>query len=68
VELIVQPDDGIEALLTALKNAKETVDIIIFRFDLKPVEKAIHCSDCGGTKKPETYKRGEYCPCCVHHD
>jgi len=41
VELIVQPEDGIEALLTALKNAEKTVDIIIFRFDLKSVEKAI---------------------------
>jgi len=41
VELIVQPEDGIEALLTALKNAEKTIDIIIFRFDLKSVEKAI---------------------------
>ena len=41
MELIVQPEDGIEALLTALKNAEKTVDIIIFRFDLKSVEKAI---------------------------
>ena len=48
MELIVQPDDGIEALLTALKNAKETVDIIIFRFDLKPVEKAIEAAVARG--------------------
>ena len=48
MELIVQPDDGIEALLTALKNAKETVDIIIFRFDLKPVEKALEAAVARG--------------------
>jgi len=44
VELIVQPDDGIEKLLTAVKSAKETLDIIIFRFDLKPLEKAIEAA------------------------
>jgi len=48
VELIVQPEDGIEALLTALKNAEKTVDIIIFRFDLKPVEKAIEAAVARG--------------------
>jgi phosphatidylserine/phosphatidylglycerophosphate/cardiolipin synthase-like enzyme len=44
VELIVQPDHAIEPLLTAIKNAKQTLDIIIFRFDLKPVEKAIEAA------------------------
>ena len=44
MELIVQPDDGLEPLLKALENAKETVDIIIFRFDLKPVEKALEAA------------------------
>jgi phosphatidylserine/phosphatidylglycerophosphate/cardiolipin synthase-like enzyme len=44
VELIVQPDDGIQPLLTAVKNAKESLDIIIFRFDLKPLEKAIEAA------------------------
>jgi len=41
VELIVQPDDGIEPILKAIKRASKSLDIIIFRFDLKPVEKAI---------------------------
>lgn len=44
MEFIVQPDDGIEPVLTAIENAKETLDIIIFRFDLKPVEKAIEAA------------------------
>ena len=48
MELIVQPEDGIESLLTALKTAEKTVDIIIFRFDLKPVEKAIEAAVARG--------------------
>jgi len=41
VELIVQPGDGTKPILTAIDGAQETVDIVIFRFDLKSVEKAL---------------------------
>jgi phosphatidylserine/phosphatidylglycerophosphate/cardiolipin synthase-like enzyme len=41
VELIVQPVDGAKPILAAIERARETLDIVIFRFDLKPVEKAI---------------------------
>jgi phosphatidylserine/phosphatidylglycerophosphate/cardiolipin synthase-like enzyme len=41
VELIVQPDHGIKAVLASVEAAKETLDLIVFRFDLKPLEKAI---------------------------
>jgi cardiolipin synthase A/B len=41
VELIVQPDDGVEPILKAIKEAEKTLDLIIFRFDLKAVEKAV---------------------------
>jgi len=41
VELIVQPADGIKPLIAAVEGAKKTIDLIIFRFDLKPLEKAI---------------------------
>ncbi len=40
MDLIVQPDDGLEPLLEAIKSAKKSLDIAIFRFDLKNVEKA----------------------------
>jgi phosphatidylserine/phosphatidylglycerophosphate/cardiolipin synthase-like enzyme len=40
VELIVLPDDGIDPLLTAIKGAKKTLDFIIFRLNLKAIEKA----------------------------
>jgi phosphatidylserine/phosphatidylglycerophosphate/cardiolipin synthase-like enzyme len=41
VELIVQPADGIKPLLAAIEAAEKTLDLFIFRFDLKPVEKAV---------------------------
>jgi phosphatidylserine/phosphatidylglycerophosphate/cardiolipin synthase-like enzyme len=44
VDLIVQPADGINAVVKAVEDAKKTVDIIIFRFDLKPLEKAIEAA------------------------
>jgi cardiolipin synthase len=41
VELIVQPDDGIRPVLEVIENAQKSVDVMIFRFDLKPMEKAL---------------------------
>jgi cardiolipin synthase A/B len=41
VELIVQPAGGTKPILTAIERSKSTVDIVIFRFDLKSVEKAL---------------------------
>ena len=40
MDLIVQPDDGVEPLLEAIKSARKSLDLAIFRFDLKEVEKA----------------------------
>jgi cardiolipin synthase len=41
MDLIVQPADGLKPLLMAIGSAEKTLDLIIFRFDLKEVEKAI---------------------------
>jgi cardiolipin synthase len=41
VKLIIQPDNGLTPLLQALKRAKKTIDIVIFRFDRPEIEKAI---------------------------
>jgi len=38
VKLLVQPDDGVAPLVAALKSAKKTIDIVIFRFDRKEIE------------------------------
>jgi phosphatidylserine/phosphatidylglycerophosphate/cardiolipin synthase-like enzyme len=44
VELIVQPSDGAKPLLATLESAKKSIDIMIFRFDLKPMEKALEAA------------------------
>ena len=44
MELIVQPNDGIKRVLAAVEGAKKAVDIIIFRFDLKRLEKALNAA------------------------
>jgi len=41
VRLITQPDEGIAPLLSAIKRAKRTLDIVIFRVDLREVEDAL---------------------------
>jgi phosphatidylserine/phosphatidylglycerophosphate/cardiolipin synthase-like enzyme len=41
VKLIIQPDDGVIPIVRAIKNAKKTLDIVIFRFDRVEVEKAL---------------------------
>ena len=41
MELIVQPDDGIDPLVEAVKSAERRVDILIFRFDKPSLEKAL---------------------------
>ena len=35
MKLIIEPDDGVSPILSAIKNAKKSVDIAIFRFDRK---------------------------------
>ena len=44
MELIVQPHDGMDVLVKAVTGAQKSVDLIIFRFDLKPLEKAIEAA------------------------
>ena len=44
MDLIIQPADGVKALVTAVEAAKKSIDIIIFRFDLKPLEKVLEAA------------------------
>ena len=44
MELIVQPADGVQPILSAVEKSRKTLDLIIFRFDLKPLEKAIEAA------------------------
>lgn len=41
MDLIVQPVDGIAPLLSAMNGAQKSIDVIIFRLDLKEVEQAL---------------------------
>lgn len=41
MELIVQPTDGTKPILKGIEGAKTAIDIVIFRFDLKAVEKGL---------------------------
>jgi len=44
LQLIVQPSDGLVSTLKSLDGAERAVDLIIFRFDLKPLEKAVEAA------------------------
>jgi len=41
VKLIIQPGEGVVPIVKAIRKAKRTVDIVIFRFDRAEVEKAL---------------------------
>jgi phosphatidylserine/phosphatidylglycerophosphate/cardiolipin synthase-like enzyme len=41
VKLLVQPSDGIAPLLSGIKSAKKSIEIVIFRLDHKEIEKAL---------------------------
>jgi len=41
LKLLIQPQDGIAELLSAIKKAKKTIAIVIFRFDRAEIEAAL---------------------------
>ena len=41
MKLLIQPEDGIAPLVTAIKKAKKSVDIVVFRFDRAEIEAAL---------------------------
>jgi phosphatidylserine/phosphatidylglycerophosphate/cardiolipin synthase-like enzyme len=41
MQVIVQPDDGLPPILKAIKRARKSIDIVIFRFDLSDIEDAL---------------------------
>ena len=48
MKLITQPDDGLMPLLNAVRKAKKTIDVVIFRFDRLELEKAIEAAVARG--------------------
>jgi cardiolipin synthase len=65
MKLLIQPGDGVSALVKAISSATQSVDIAIFRFDRKEIERAminavnrgvrvralIACASRGGEKR-----------------
>lgn len=41
MKLIIQPEAGIVPLVKAIKSARKTIDVLIFRFDRNEIEKAL---------------------------
>ena len=48
MKLMIQPDAGIAPIVTAIKTARKTIDIAIFRFDLREIEKALNAAVARG--------------------
>ena len=44
MELIVQPTDGIKPLVDTIAKAQKSIDVMIFRFDLKSMEKELEAA------------------------
>jgi phosphatidylserine/phosphatidylglycerophosphate/cardiolipin synthase-like enzyme len=47
MKLIIQPEAGIAPLVSAIRRARKTIDIAIFRFDLPELEKALTAAVTG---------------------
>jgi len=41
MKLLIQPDDGIAALLSGIRGAKKSIEIVVFRFDRAEIEAAL---------------------------
>jgi phosphatidylserine/phosphatidylglycerophosphate/cardiolipin synthase-like enzyme len=50
MRLIIGPTDGVAPLLSAIKSAKKSVEIAIFRFDHKAIEAALKAAAARGVK------------------
>jgi phosphatidylserine/phosphatidylglycerophosphate/cardiolipin synthase-like enzyme len=48
MKLIVQPDAGIAPVLAAIKRAKKSIDILIFRLDLPEIARALEAAGARG--------------------
>src|SRR5579862_6652619 len=48
LKLLVQPHDGIAPLVAAIKSAKKSIDILIFRLDWKELENALKAASSRG--------------------
>ena len=50
MRVIIEPTDGVGPLLTAIKNAKKSVDIAVFRFDRNDIATALEAAAAKGVR------------------
>lgn len=50
MKLIIQPADGVAPIVSAIKNAKKSVEIAVFRFDHAAIEAALKAAVIRGVK------------------
>jgi cardiolipin synthase A/B len=50
MKLIVQPSEGPAPLISAIRKAKETIEVAIFRFDHRAIEAELHAAAARGVK------------------
>ena len=50
MKLIIEPADGVAPLLAALKSAKKSIEIAVFRFDRADIESALRAAVARGVK------------------
>jgi phosphatidylserine/phosphatidylglycerophosphate/cardiolipin synthase-like enzyme len=48
VKLIIEPDESVTPLVRAIRNARTSIDIVIFRFDRLEIEKALEAAVARG--------------------
>ena len=41
MKLLIQPEDGVSPLVRAISQARQTIEIVIFRFDQREIERAL---------------------------
>ena len=50
MQLIIEPDDGVSSLLAPINRAKESIDLAIFRFDHRDLDKALKAAVSRGVR------------------
>src|SRR5947208_17113311 len=50
MKLIVQPDSGIAPVMTAIKQAKKSIDVLIFRLDRHEIARALAAAVVRGVR------------------
>src|ERR1700752_4664151 len=48
MKLIVQPESGVAPIITAIKQARKTIDVLIFRLDRNDIARALEAAVARG--------------------